>query len=158
MSGGKLTLFCLVYPNDDPLQHLFVVDIDKGMTVAHLKQAIKAEKSHELDQLDADALKLWKVSIPANDKLKQHLQGLRFDGTVDDATKLEVPVRRLSSIFPDGVEEMYLHIIVENPQKGVCGYFMAFVCPSDVWGSTTGSAWKFGVPFRNQSDNEINGE
>lgn len=133
MSNGTLRLLCLVYPNDDPVRHVFEVNISNTTSVSILKDAIKAKKSPELDHLAADALKLWKVSILADGNLKQGLQCLKLVDGVNGVTELlPVPVCPLSSIFPNGVETTYLTIIVEDPSKGECGYFTIFFTLSDV--------------------------
>jgi len=45
---------------DDP-SHVFTVEIPKTKTVSILKKAIKEEKKHALEGVDADTLVLWKV-------------------------------------------------------------------------------------------------
>ncbi|KAF9160980.1 hypothetical protein DFQ26_005016 [Actinomortierella ambigua] len=55
-----LTLFCLV----DGETNSFPVDIEPSKTVAHLKKLIKAEKAPRFDDVAADKLTLWCVSIP----------------------------------------------------------------------------------------------
>jgi hypothetical protein len=44
--------------SDDP----FPVEIKKGFTVSHLKEAIKKKKERAFDGIDPDSLELWKVS------------------------------------------------------------------------------------------------
>jgi hypothetical protein len=52
-------LNCLVL-GDDP-NHVFPVEIAPTRTVGGLKKAIKGEKKHTFEHIDADALVLWKV-------------------------------------------------------------------------------------------------
>jgi hypothetical protein len=56
----SITLFCLV----QGASTAFSVDIDRSLTVDHLKKAIKAEKANDFANIDADKLRLWKVEIP----------------------------------------------------------------------------------------------
>jgi hypothetical protein len=59
MSGTLKQLFCWVQGNDHG--QIFPLDIRGIATVGHLKEAIKKEKA-AFKQVDADTLKLWKVS------------------------------------------------------------------------------------------------
>ena len=54
-----ITLFCWVL---DVSSSAFSVDIEHSITVGHLKDAILEKKSVTFANLDADQLKLWKVS------------------------------------------------------------------------------------------------
>jgi len=60
----SITLFCLVKENTTA--NAFEVDIEKDKSISHLKKAIKAEKQNDFAGVDADKLKLWKVSIPSD--------------------------------------------------------------------------------------------
>ncbi|KAK3843871.1 MAG: hypothetical protein J3R72DRAFT_102512 [Linnemannia gamsii] len=60
MADNLLTLFCLVDGDSVP----FSVDIDTSKTVDHLKDAIKTKKAPRFDDVAADELTLWRVSIP----------------------------------------------------------------------------------------------
>jgi hypothetical protein len=59
-----ITLLCLVKGNT--LANAFPVDINKDQLVGHLKKVIKAEKQNDFAGIDADKLKLWKVTIPGD--------------------------------------------------------------------------------------------
>ncbi|KAF9342633.1 hypothetical protein BGX26_007146 [Mortierella sp. AD094] len=59
-TNKDLTLFCLVDGDSTP----FSVDIDASKTVDHLKDAIKLKKPNDFNDIDADKLTLWHVSIP----------------------------------------------------------------------------------------------
>lgn len=39
----------------------FLIDIERSMTVIHLKEAIKKKKEHTFGDVEADTLRLWKV-------------------------------------------------------------------------------------------------
>ncbi|CAG8747861.1 4176_t:CDS:2 [Dentiscutata erythropus] len=55
-------IFCLVL--GDAIEKSFPVDIDKGMTVGHLKELIKEKKKNAFANIDSNELRLWKVDIP----------------------------------------------------------------------------------------------
>ena len=58
----SITLLCLVKGNTTA--NAFPVDINKDQLVGHLKEAIKAKKHKTFHGVEADKLKLWKVTIP----------------------------------------------------------------------------------------------
>jgi Crinkler effector protein N-terminal domain len=57
--------------------HVFPVEISASKTVGALKKAIKAEKMHAFEHVDADSLILWSVSIPADETLEEKLRTTR---------------------------------------------------------------------------------
>jgi hypothetical protein len=59
-----LELNCFVH-DDDP-RRVFPIKIVTTGSAGTLKKAIKEEKKVALEHVDADALRLWKVSIPVN--------------------------------------------------------------------------------------------
>ncbi len=67
-SDDELTLLCWVLNVSDDI---FIVKIRKSKTVAHLKEMIKNKKEHTFGAIEADALRLWKVSeifpVPVDD-------------------------------------------------------------------------------------------
>jgi len=107
--NDTLTLFCLVN-GDVPTDRVFSVKILRTNTVDELKKLIKTEKSPEFDDIVADSLMLWKVDI-CMDELEE------FDPVNELETHGEMlsPMRRISKVFPDGVEDEHLHIIVVRP-------------------------------------------
>ncbi|KAG9065188.1 hypothetical protein KI688_002511 [Linnemannia hyalina] len=54
---NHLTLFCLV-------DGAFPVEIESTKTIGDLKKLIKAEQSPDFDDIVANNLTLWRVSIP----------------------------------------------------------------------------------------------
>ena len=108
-----LELNCLVLEEDH--SHVFSVEISASKNVAALKKAIKKEKKHTFEHVDADALVLWTVSIPADDTLEEELSKLEL---VDEGSLS--PVNRLSKEFSGEPKEGYLHIIVKAPPTGMC--------------------------------------
>jgi Crinkler effector protein N-terminal domain len=61
-SEPQLNLNCLVLGDEISAGRVFPVRIAKSETVGGLKKAIKKEKKHALDGIDADLVDLWKVS------------------------------------------------------------------------------------------------
>ncbi|KAF9084813.1 hypothetical protein BGX29_002321, partial [Mortierella sp. GBA35] len=93
MTDNLLTLFCLVDGDSVP----FSVDIDASKTVDHLKKLIKAEKSNNFSDVDADQLTLWHVSIPLVPKKDRKDISL---GDVSSKEELD-ETDDLSEVFPD---------------------------------------------------------
>ncbi|KAF9081366.1 hypothetical protein BGX23_000966 [Mortierella sp. AD031] len=93
MTDNLLTLFYLVDGDSVP----FSVDIDSSKTVDHLKKLIKAEKSNNFSDVDADQLTLWHVSIPLVPKKDRKDISL---GDVSSKEELD-ETDDLSEVFPD---------------------------------------------------------
>src|ERR1700734_3104790 len=110
-SQPQLNLNCLVL-NDDT-SHIFPIEIAESKTVGALRKAIKDEKRHAFQHVDADTLVLWKVSFPVNRNLTENLSKLDF---VDESSLL--PVKRLSKVFSDQPEDRHLQIISGVPPAG----------------------------------------
>ena len=107
-SQPQLNLNCLVLGHD--ASHIFPIEIAERKTVGALKDAIKDKKEHAFQHVDADALLLWKVSIPVNRNLTENLSKLDF---ADEGSLL--PVKRLSGVFSDQTKDEHLHIVVRLP-------------------------------------------
>ena len=104
----SITLLCLVKGNTTA--SAFPVDINKDQLVGHLKKVIKAEKQNDFAGVDADRLKLWKVTIPGDqdDQLRNLI--------LQDSDEL-LAIRKISKYFPDSPPEEHIHIIVKLPRK-----------------------------------------
>ncbi|KIM79435.1 hypothetical protein PILCRDRAFT_74257 [Piloderma croceum F 1598] len=63
-SQPQLNLNCLVL--DDDTSRIFLIEIAERKTVGALRKAIKDEKEHAFQHVDADALLLWKIFLPIN--------------------------------------------------------------------------------------------
>ncbi|KAG0198791.1 hypothetical protein BGX33_012070 [Mortierella sp. NVP41] len=107
MTDNLLTLFCLVDGDSMP----FSVDIDASKTVDHLKKLIKAEKTNNFSDVDADQLTLWHVSIPLVPKKDRKDISL---GDVSSKEELD-ETDDLSDVFPDKLPKKTIHIIVQRP-------------------------------------------
>jgi hypothetical protein len=106
-----LELNCLLL-GDDP-NRIFTIEIADIKTVIALRKAIKDEKKHAFQHIDADTLVLWKVSFPVNESLKENL------GKLVDEESLS-PVDGLSDVFPESLVRKHLHIVVRAPPTGEC--------------------------------------
>lgn len=96
----------------------FPVDIESHATVGHLKKAIKEEKKPELDNLAADRLTLFKVSIPDGKNLEQSAQQ-----AILEAPELDVSSRQLFKVFQKPIGEEEISIVVTLPDNfriGAC--------------------------------------
>ena len=120
MSGEKLRLICLIWPDNNPNEHIVDIEIDGNRTVAALKGVIRLEYAPGLDKVPAPKLILWKCSIPADDNLQHTLNTVRFDAT--DTRLHRLPAASpLSRHFTAGLSPDTVHILVEVPALGECG-------------------------------------
>ncbi|OAQ22282.1 hypothetical protein K457DRAFT_345649 [Linnemannia elongata AG-77] len=110
MTDNLLTLFCLVDGDSVP----FSVDIDASKTVDHLKDAIKSKKTPRFDDVAADELTLWRVSIPLVPKKDRKDISL---GEVSSKEELD-ETDDLSDVFQDKLPKKTIHIIVQRPPPG----------------------------------------
>src|ERR1700685_1560405 len=117
--SGTLDLNRLVLGHD--ASRIFPIEIAENKSVRSLRKAIKDEKEHAFQHVDASNLILWQVSIPVNRNLTENLRKLDF---VDDGSLL--PVKRLSGVFSDQPEDEHLHIVVRVPPAGEYE-FLSFV-------------------------------
>ncbi|KAG0276645.1 hypothetical protein BGZ95_007258 [Linnemannia exigua] len=65
MAHNLLTLFCIV--EGEALSRTFPVEIESSKAIGDLKKLIKTEKANDFQDVDADKLTLWRVSIPDDD-------------------------------------------------------------------------------------------
>ncbi|KAG0345141.1 hypothetical protein BGZ54_005662, partial [Gamsiella multidivaricata] len=71
--------------------------------------SVKVEKAPELDDIDANELTLWRVSIPVVAG-----KNVFLDKIISKEELL--PTTRLSKIFPRDLPEGTIHIIAQHPQ------------------------------------------
>ena len=102
-----LPLLCLVKGNSK--KNAFAVEIDRDKLVCQLKDAIKAKKQNDFAGIDADKLKLWKVTIPSDqdDQLRNLI--------LQDSDEL-LAIRKISKYFPDSPPEEHIHVLVSPPE------------------------------------------
>ena len=108
-----LLLNCWVLGEDTT--RIFPVEIDRDKNVGGLKKAIKEEKKPAFDNITADSLNVWKVSIPIDEDVNLEAQVKNLKVL---ETKSLLPVQPLSGIFRNAVEER-LHVIV-RASAGEC--------------------------------------
>ena len=112
MANTHLTLFCTV--DGESQSNAFSVKPTPTDTVDDLKDLIKAKKSPRFDDIAADELTLWRVSIPVDgDDIT-----IQLDQVTDTDKKKLGPTTRLSKVFPEELPEDTVHIIVQRPQTG----------------------------------------
>jgi len=101
------------------------------------RSSSKPRNNHAFDDIAADELTLWKVNISQNELPE-------LDADADPATlgKKLSPLSKIAEVFPDGVEEKHIHIIVVRPvvkelQESdleltgwdfLHGFFLLFLC------------------------------
>jgi hypothetical protein len=104
-SDPLLKLNCFL--QGDEAGNIFPVKIAKTESVGTLKEAIKEKKVVAFERVDADTLKLWKVSIPVDDCFKEKVEKL------DEREEEVLPsLVRLSTVFSDKLEDEHVHVIV----------------------------------------------
>ncbi|KAF9314603.1 hypothetical protein BG003_003981, partial [Podila horticola] len=129
MTDNRMSLFCLAHV--EPSSNAFPVEIESTKTIGDLKDLIKTKKTPEFDDIAADKLTLWRVTIPITDDDNE------TPILLNNVTKKKLgPLTRLSKVFPEDIpEESIIHIIVQRPPPGVVSEsdFVQFV-PSAVVG------------------------
>ncbi|KAF9276056.1 hypothetical protein BGZ68_010294 [Mortierella alpina] len=112
---NKITLFCLV--DGDALSRAFSVKIQPDDTVDDLKKLIKTEQAPAFDDVTANILTLWKVSLSIPDDEEE--TSIILDA-LSDKKKLP-PTNRLSRLFVGPPLEDTIHIIVQRPSPPPSG-------------------------------------
>ena len=133
MSGEKLRLMCLVWPDEKPDNHIVEVKIDNDETVVALKDMIKDKHAHSLRSVDARDLVLWKCSIPDDKHLKETLNAIHFDGTDPSVERLVPLTLPLSEHFKFEVDlsQRTIHVLVEVPVLGECSIIIIYPSSRD---------------------------
>ena len=109
LTDKPLSLFCLV----DGEQAPFAVDIESTETISKLKEAIKLENAPEFDDIAADRLTLWRVSVPAVPD-KNVCVSLN---SVAEKEELATASAKLFKVFDYELPEEAIHIIVCSDLK-----------------------------------------
>ncbi|KAF8923765.1 hypothetical protein BGZ58_002576 [Dissophora ornata] len=109
---ANLNLFCLV--DGDSTSNAFSVKATSTDTVDDLKEFIKAKKSNDFHDVDADRLTLWHVSVSITAANKHN------PVTLDSQEPKEelLPSDELCEVFPNGPARKTVHIIVQRPPLG----------------------------------------
>ena len=98
-----ITLNCWVRGQE--IHRIFAVEISSAKTIAVLQNTIRNNKP-DLGDIAADALDLYKVSLPDDEHLEQALEGLTFG----PHERLR-PLDKLSEVFL-ALPPKHIHIIV----------------------------------------------
>src|SRR5271170_5522924 len=103
-----ITLLCLVKGNTTA--NAFPVHIEGSSLVGDLKDAIKAKKQNDFAGVDADKLKLWKVTIPGDhdDQLRNLI--------LQDSEEL-LAINDIGDYWPTSPPKKHIHVIVKLPRK-----------------------------------------
>ncbi|KAG0273623.1 hypothetical protein BGZ95_010574 [Linnemannia exigua] len=108
MTNNCISLFCIV--DGETTSNAFPVEIESIKTIGNLKDIIKAKKTPRFDDLAADELTLWRVSIPDTS-----LQSAITLNALDDKTDLINPRTLISKLFPESPDDK-TYILVQRPQ------------------------------------------
>ncbi|KAF9185850.1 hypothetical protein BGZ50_002847 [Haplosporangium sp. Z 11] len=105
-----LSLFCLL--SGELMSNAFKVKLDINSDVSDLKKLIKAEKAPEFDDIAADRLKLWRVTIPI---VAGNIHKAVVLNKIDSKTEL-VPTDEIPEAFKKTPPKKSVHIIIERLQ------------------------------------------
>src|SRR5690606_24257666 len=92
----------------DKISSAFPNEINNNTTVKHLKESIVQEKPNTFEDIDPNDLKLWKIDLDSLDV--DYIP--QFD--ISDGDTL-IEAGKLSGIFPDGILENNIHILIRKP-------------------------------------------
>ncbi|CAG8806932.1 16313_t:CDS:1, partial [Dentiscutata erythropus] len=112
---NTITLNCLV-EDEDPLEDLFLIRINKNLVVDDLQTAIKVKKQKRFADVNTTDLNLWKVDILL-DKPSGELKVLenKEHAVIKECLNgtMLYPRQKIIEIFSKVPKENYLSIIVE---------------------------------------------
>ncbi|ORY88698.1 hypothetical protein BCR41DRAFT_31338 [Lobosporangium transversale] len=112
MTSNKVKLFCIL----DGDSSAFEVKLDADDSIAALKKAIKKEKEPEFDDIAADKLNLWLVSLPSAPKRQIALNNLTAnEESRKKPEELEDSTCEISDVFGAAPPKKTIHIIVQRP-------------------------------------------
>jgi len=108
-----MKVFCLA--DGETASSSFSVTVSSDDTVGDLKKLIKAEKTKDFSDFDADKLTLWRVSVPvaAADKNRPIILS-----EIDSKTEL-LPTDDLFEGFEGKLPKKTIHIIIQRPLPGM---------------------------------------
>ncbi|KAG0279026.1 H(+)-transporting V1 sector ATPase subunit A [Linnemannia gamsii] len=113
MDNNLLTLFCLV--DGEGTSNAFSVKIASTDTVDDLKEHIKTKKSPEFDDIAADKLTLWSVSILITRDYSEI--PILFNNIAKEEKEKLHPADDLSDIFDEKPPKKPIHIFVQRPPQ-----------------------------------------
>ncbi|KAF9991786.1 hypothetical protein BGZ79_003981, partial [Entomortierella chlamydospora] len=110
MTSEKVKLFCIL----DGDSTAFPVKVAADETVGELKKAIKGEKPNDLQDVDADKLVLFRVSVASSPKKQITLSKL-IEEKECTPKELEDPTSEISEVFSTAPAKKTVHVIVQRP-------------------------------------------
>ncbi|KAG0277039.1 hypothetical protein BGZ95_006634 [Linnemannia exigua] len=110
MDNNLLTLFCLV--DGEATTNAFPVEAESTKTIGNLKELIKTKKTNDFQDVDADKLTLWRVSIPDDDDNELPV----LLDTMPEKKKLKATAK-LSKVFDTELPDDTIHVIVQRPPQ-----------------------------------------
>ncbi|KAF9929116.1 hypothetical protein FBU30_001845 [Linnemannia zychae] len=119
MTDIHMTLFCLV--DGEATSNAFSVKSLSSDTVDDLKDAIKTKKALRFDDVAADELTLWRVSIPIaddnddDDEEEDDLPILLNNIPKSDKKRLKAVANKVSEVFDTTPGEKVIRVIVQRP-------------------------------------------
>jgi Crinkler effector protein N-terminal domain len=111
------TVWCIVIGEDIP----FSVKVDKSQSVHALKGAIKKEKKHTFNSVDANVLTLYHINVDTSKKQKIYLKEVqKLSQNLNEDARLD-PVHELKEVFGSpGPTSQRIHILVQHPRGESC--------------------------------------
>ncbi|KAK3833207.1 MAG: hypothetical protein J3R72DRAFT_527227 [Linnemannia gamsii] len=107
MADSIIGLYCIV--DGETTSNAFLVEIESSKTIGTLRKLIKSEKKNDFQDVDADKLTLWRVSIP--DSSRRSAITLN---ALHDKANLSNPRTPISELFP-GSPDDNTYILVQRP-------------------------------------------
>jgi hypothetical protein len=111
VDNDEYTLLCLV--RGDSAENAFAVNINRGKLVSELKKLIKSNKAPEFDDVAADKLELWAVSVPEDDE--EGLKALELKHDAKKGVRKLRPAWTISKAFTEKPADEHIHVVVERP-------------------------------------------
>ena len=108
---------------DDDYQRVFSVKIKEDDNVSTLKDIIKEKASPDFNDIVANSLLLWKVSLPYDRNLIRNVNDSNLiEGDGSPAPNNEqilplLPLQKISTVFSEPPLEGRVHIVVKPPQS-----------------------------------------
>ncbi|KAG0363878.1 hypothetical protein BGX24_004831 [Mortierella sp. AD032] len=107
MADSIIGLYCIV--DGETTSNAFLVEIESSKTIGTLRKLIKSEKKNDFQDVDADKLTLWRVSIPDSSRRSAITLNALHDKA--DITSPRTPI---SELFP-GSPDDNTYILVQRP-------------------------------------------
>ncbi|KAF9327744.1 hypothetical protein BG006_009002 [Podila minutissima] len=109
VTDNCMSLFCLI--DGESASSIFSVKLSPDDSIGDLKDLIKIEKSPRFDDVAANKLTLWRVSVPVV-AANKHKPIILTE--IDSAMELD-PTDDISDVFEETPPKNTVHIIVQRP-------------------------------------------